>query len=205
SQVALAQRARHLDVQAVLTERVDADRLQAVGDENSLHDFSAKIFCAAPTLAPKSTGWPRSASTCSSPASPALTSTSAAYPMWPRRKSLPFIAPRPPAIVMLWLFEYAATTCSLSTPRGGKTAVSAGLGVALANSSSPSASTPARVARASRSWRLNTFCSPSASSILSASRRPTMMDTAGAERPPLFAPKFSSSARVEWRFRHGAL
>src|SRR2546429_6529833 len=29
----------------------------------SLHDFSAKIFCAARTLAPKSTGWPRSAST----------------------------------------------------------------------------------------------------------------------------------------------
>ena len=94
--------------------------------------------------------------------SPAMTSNSAAYPMWPRRKSLPFISPCPPAIVMLWLFEYAATTFSLSTPRGGKTAVSAGLGVALANNSSPSASTPARVARASRSWRLNTFCSPSA-------------------------------------------
>ena len=55
-QVALAQRAHHLDVEAVLAERVDADRLQAVGDEDPLHDFSAKIFCAARTLAPKSTG-----------------------------------------------------------------------------------------------------------------------------------------------------
>ena len=84
--------------------------------------------------------------------------------MWPRRKSWPFISPCPPAIVMLWLCEYAATIFSLSTPRGGRTAVSAGLGVALAKSSSPSASTPARVARASRSCRLNTFGSPSASS-----------------------------------------
>src|SRR5262245_20358137 len=196
-QVALAQRAAHLDIETVLAKRVDADRLQTVGDENPLHDFSAKIFCAAPTLAPKSTGCPRSARTCSSPASPAMTSNSAAYPMWPRRKSLPFISPCPPAIVMLWLFEYAATTFSLSTPRGGRTAVSAGLGVALAKSSSPNASTPARVARANRSWRLKTFCSPSASSILNASRRPTMIETAGVKRTSFFATYFSSSAKFK--------
>src|SRR3990167_5703859 len=36
--------------------------------------------------------------------------------MWPRRKSVPFISPCPPAIVMLWAAEYAATIRSLSTP-----------------------------------------------------------------------------------------
>ena len=74
----LAERARHLDVEAVLAERVDADRLEAVGDENPLHDFSTKIFCAARTLEPKSTGWPRSASTCSSADRATMTSNSAA-------------------------------------------------------------------------------------------------------------------------------
>ena len=47
--------------------------------------------------------------------------------------------------------------------------------------SSPSASTPERMARASRSWRLNTLASPSASSMRSTSRSPTTMDTAGVK------------------------
>src|SRR4029434_1722492 len=64
---ALAQRAAPLDVETVLAKRVDADCLQAVGDENPLHDFSAKIFCAAPTLAPKSTRCPRAARRCAMP------------------------------------------------------------------------------------------------------------------------------------------
>ena len=54
---------------------------------------------------------------------------------------------------------------SLSGPAGASTGVSAGLGVALAKISSPSASTPARVARARRSCRRITLASPSASSI----------------------------------------
>ncbi len=65
-QLALAERAGHVDVEPVLAERVDADGLEPVGDQNPLHDFSAKIFWAARTLDPKSTGWPISASTCSS-------------------------------------------------------------------------------------------------------------------------------------------
>ena len=77
-ELSLAQRARHLDVEAVLAERVDADGLKAVGDQNPLHDFSAKIFWAARTLDPKSTGCPSSASTCSSAASALMTSNSAA-------------------------------------------------------------------------------------------------------------------------------
>src|SRR5215472_16206198 len=38
--------------------------------------------------------------------------------MWPRRKSLPFISPCPPAIVMFWPWEYAATIFSMSTLAG---------------------------------------------------------------------------------------
>src|SRR5207245_7971514 len=115
-ELALAERARHVDVEAMLAERVDADGLQAVGDEDPLHDFSVKIFCAARTLEPKSTGCPRSASTCSSADRATMTSNSAAYPMCPRRNSVPFISPCPPAIVMLWLWECAATIFLLSTP-----------------------------------------------------------------------------------------
>ena len=77
-ELALAERADDLDFEAVLAERVDADRLEAVGDQNPLHDFSAKIFWAARTLDPKSTGCPSSASTCSSAASALMTSNSAA-------------------------------------------------------------------------------------------------------------------------------
>src|SRR5882724_9769472 len=77
-ELALAERTDHLDFEAVLAERVDADGLKAVGDQNSLHDFSVKIFWAARTLDPKSTGWPISASTCSSAASALMTSNSAA-------------------------------------------------------------------------------------------------------------------------------
>ena len=67
-----------VDLEPLFAECVDADGVQAVGDENSFHDFSAKIFCAAPMLAPKSTGWPRSDRTCSSAASATTTSNSAA-------------------------------------------------------------------------------------------------------------------------------
>src|SRR5437899_2155836 len=77
-ELTLGERAGHLDVEAVLAERVDADGLEAVGDENPLHDFSTKIFCAARTLEPKSTGCPRSASTCSSADRATMTSNSAA-------------------------------------------------------------------------------------------------------------------------------
>src|SRR5436190_39064 len=89
----LRERLRNVDLEPLFAEEVDADGLQAVGDEDPLHDFSAKIFCAARTLAPKSTGWPRSASTCSRADSAMITSNSAAYPMWPSRKTLPFISP----------------------------------------------------------------------------------------------------------------
>src|SRR5438034_805957 len=101
----LRKRLHDVDLEPLLREGVDADGLQAVGHEDPLHDFSAKIFCAARTLAPKSTGWPRSASTCSRAESAMITSNSAAYPMWPSRKTLPFISPCPPAIVMLWRSE----------------------------------------------------------------------------------------------------
>ena len=67
-----------VDLEPVLAEGVDADGLQGVGDEDALHDFSAKIFWAPRTPAPKSTGWPRSASTCSSAARATITSNSAA-------------------------------------------------------------------------------------------------------------------------------
>ncbi len=77
-QLTLPERADHLDVEAVLAERVDADGLEPVGDQNPLHDFSAKIFWAARTLDPKSTGCPMSASTCSSAASALMTSNCAA-------------------------------------------------------------------------------------------------------------------------------
>src|SRR5207302_5141848 len=99
----LRERRGDIDLEPVLAERVDADGVQAVSDEDPLHDFSAKIFCAARTLEPKSTGWPSSASTCSRADSAMTTSNSAAYPMWPSRKTLPFISPCPPAIVMLWV------------------------------------------------------------------------------------------------------
>src|SRR5262249_60384150 len=46
--------------------------------ESAAQDFSTKIFCAARTLAPKSTGWPSSASTCSSAANAMRTSVSPA-------------------------------------------------------------------------------------------------------------------------------
>ena len=57
-ELALAERADHLDVEAVLAKRVHADGLEPVGDQHPLHDFSAKIFWAARTLDPKSTGCP---------------------------------------------------------------------------------------------------------------------------------------------------
>ena len=78
SQRALVQRADDVHVEPVLAEGVDTDRIEAVGDENALHNFSAKTFCAPRTPAPKSTGWPRSASTCSSAESATITSNSAA-------------------------------------------------------------------------------------------------------------------------------
>jgi len=77
-QLALRERADHLDVEPVLAKRVDADGLEPVGDQHPLHDFSAKIFWAARTLDPKSMGWPISTSTCSSAASALMTSNSAA-------------------------------------------------------------------------------------------------------------------------------
>ena len=77
-ELGLAERAGHLDVEAVLAKRIDADGLEPVGDQNPLHDFSVKIFWAARTLDPKSTGCPMSASTCSSAASALMTSNSAA-------------------------------------------------------------------------------------------------------------------------------
>src|SRR2546422_5081969 len=74
----LRERRGDIDLEPVLAERVDADGVQAVSDEDPLHDFSAKIFCAARTLEPKSTGWPSSASTCSRADSAMTTSNSAA-------------------------------------------------------------------------------------------------------------------------------
>src|SRR6266581_3424458 len=74
----LRERRGDIDLEPVLAERVDADGVQAVSDEDPLHDFSAKIFCAARTLEPKSTGWPSSASTCSRADSATTTSNSAA-------------------------------------------------------------------------------------------------------------------------------
>ena len=47
------------------------------------------------------------------------------------------------------------------------------------NRSSPSAAAPARVARASRSWRARTFSRPSSSIMSSATSRPRNSDTAG--------------------------
>src|SRR5262245_25193020 len=155
---------------------------------------SVKTFCAARTAAPKSTGYPISWSTCSSAASAVSTSKSPTYPMWPRRKTFPFISPCPPAIVMLCDEEYAARIASLSTPFGATTAVSAGLGWVLANNSSPSASAPERVARASRSWRLKTLGSPSASSMRSTSRRPSTIETAGVKCASFFATALCSAA-----------
>src|SRR5207244_13319928 len=122
--------------------------LSPFGGAASDQCFSANTFCAARIDAPKSTGRPSSASTCSSADNAMTTSNSAAYPMCPRRKSCPFISPWPPAIVMLCVSEYAATIFLLFTPRRTATAISAGLGVARALSPGPDAPPPARVARA---------------------------------------------------------
>ncbi len=86
------------------------------------------------------------------------------------------------------------STASLSIPRGATTAVRAGLGPDLAKSSRPRASTPERVARASRSWRRNTFVRPSVSIIFSTSRSPTKMETAGVKRHSFRATNFRSVA-----------
>ena len=74
----LVERAGDVDLEPVLAEGVDTDGIERVGDENALHDFSAKTFCAPRTPAPKSTGWPIETSTCSSADSAVITSNSAA-------------------------------------------------------------------------------------------------------------------------------
>ena len=110
-------------------------------------------------------------------------------------EELPFISPCPPAIVMLWVWRVRAHDRLAVDARGATTAVRAGLGVARAKSESPSASTPARVARASRSWRRKTLANPSRSSILNTTRRPTTMGTAGVKCASFFARVFRSAAR----------
>src|SRR4030095_6482921 len=151
----LAAGRRQRDVAPALEAALPVPVGLGVANQQDAHaaQRSPRAFWAARTPAPRSTGCPSSCSTCSSAASAVITSKSATYPMWPMRKTWPFISPCPPAMVMLCEVEYVESTASLSAPRGATTAVSAGLGVAFANSSRPSASTPPRVAPGRRPGR----------------------------------------------------
>src|SRR5207247_5839463 len=78
AQLGLGQGRDDVNLEAFLLQIVHARGGEPVGDEDRLHGFSAKTFWAARTLAPKSTGTPSSASTCSSAESAVIVSNSAA-------------------------------------------------------------------------------------------------------------------------------
>ena len=92
------------------------------------------------------------------------------------RKILPFAASWPPTSLMPYLLKRCLVSFSLST--GDSTVVIAGEGL-FEKSLSPSASIPARAARAIRACRSKTFSRPSSRNICSDSSSPETSAMAG--------------------------
>ncbi len=91
------------------------------------------------------------------------------------------MSPCPPAIVMPSWSRRVLVIFPVSIPSGPFTAVSALAGAFGANSSRPSAVTPARVAAARRAWRSKIPGSVSSFIMASASRRPMISEIAGVQ------------------------